>query len=53
VYDDKAAREIKGTDWGALNNMINELTGPNGYIAQFGDRITFNRFSGIPERKVR
>ena len=53
VYDDKAAREIKGTDWGTLNNMINELTGPNGYIAQFGDRITFNRFSGIPERKVR
>ena len=53
VYDDKAAREIKGTDWGNLNNMINELTGPAGYIAQFGDRITFNRFSGIPERKVR
>jgi len=53
VYDDKAAREIKGTDWGNLNNMLNELTGPNGYIAQFGDRITFNRFSGIPERKVR
>ena len=53
VYDDKAAREIKGTDWGVINNMLGELTGPNGYIAQFGDRITFNRFSGIPERKVR
>ena len=53
VYDDKAAREVKGTDWGNQNNMLGELTGPAGYIAQFGDKITFNRFSGIPERKVR
>lgn len=53
VYDDKAAREIKGTDWGVINNMLGELTGPNGYISQFGDKINFNRFSGIPERKVR
>jgi prepilin-type N-terminal cleavage/methylation domain-containing protein len=53
VYDDKAAREVKGTDWGNDNNMLGELTGPAGYIAQFGDKITFNRFSGIPERKTR
>ncbi|MFZ9880847.1 MAG: pilus assembly FimT family protein [Phycisphaerales bacterium] len=53
VYDDKAAREIKGQNWANTTNLVNELTGPNGYIAQFGDRITFNRFSGIPERKVR
>lgn len=53
VYDDKAAREIKGTDWSVVNNMLGELTGPSGYISQFGDKITFNRFSGIPERKVR
>ena len=53
VYDDRAAREIKGTNWATTTNLVNELTGPNGYIAQFGDRITFNRFSGIPERKVR
>jgi len=53
VYDDKAAREVKGTDWGNQNNMLGELTGPAGYISQFGDKITFNRFSGIPERKVR
>lgn len=53
VYDDKAARELKGTDWGNDNNMLGELTGPRGYIAQFGDKITFNRFSGIPERKTR
>ena len=53
VYDDKAARELKGTDWGNDNNMLGELTGPSGYIAQFGDKITFNRFSGIPERKTR
>jgi prepilin-type N-terminal cleavage/methylation domain-containing protein len=53
VYDDKAAREVKGLPWSNDTNVINELTGPAGYIAQFGDRITFNRFSGIPERKVR
>ena len=53
VYDDKAAREIKGLSWNNDNNVISELTGPSGYIAQFGDRISFNRFSGIPERKVR
>ena len=53
VYDDKAAREIKGTDWSVLANLMNDLTGPNGYIAQFGDRISFNRFSGLPERKAR
>jgi len=53
VYDDKAARELKGTDWGNDNNMLGELTGPSGYISQFGDKITFNRFSGIPERKTR
>ena len=53
VYDDKAAREVKGLNWNTLANMMTELTGPNGYIAQFGDRITFNRFSGLPERKVR
>jgi hypothetical protein len=53
VYDDKAARELKGTNWGVDANVLGELTGPSGYIAQFGDRITFNRFSGLPERKVR
>ena len=53
VYDDKAARELKGTDWSNTANFVNDLAGPQGYIAQFGDRINFNRFSGIPERKVR
>jgi len=53
VYDDKAARALKSTNWGNDANMLTELTGPSGFIAQFGDRITFNRFSGIPERKVR
>jgi hypothetical protein len=53
VYDDKAAREIKGLNWSNDANILSELTGPTGYIAQFGDRITFNRFSGIPERRVR
>jgi prepilin-type N-terminal cleavage/methylation domain-containing protein len=53
IYDDKVAREIKRLDWSVDANMLTELTGPAGFIAQFGDRITFNRFSGIPERKVR
>lgn len=52
VYDDRAAREVQRVPWTTDANMLNDLTGPNGYILQFGDRITFNRFSGIPERKV-
>ncbi len=53
VYDDAAARILKGTDWAVSQSMFNELTGPNGYIAQYGDRISFNRFTGLPERRVR
>lgn len=53
IYDDKTARELRGQNWGNINLMVGELTGPNGYISQFGDKITFNRFSGLPERKVR
>ncbi|MDI9403766.1 MAG: prepilin-type N-terminal cleavage/methylation domain-containing protein [Limnohabitans sp.] len=53
VYDDKAARELSGGGWNNSTTMFNDLTGPNGYIAQYGDRISFNRFSGLPERKVR
>lgn len=53
VYDDRAAREVKGLNWSNSDNLIAELTGPAGYIAQYGDRISFNRFSGLPERKAR
>ena len=53
IYDDKAAREVKSLNWANDAQLIQELTGPSGYIQQFGDRVTFNRFSGIPERKVR
>lgn len=53
VYDDRAARELKSLDWSNTDNLISELTGPTGYIAQYGDRISFNRFSGLPERKAR
>ena len=52
IYDDKAAREVVGpllTDC----DFIEKLVGPQGYIAQFGERIAFNRFSGLPERKGR
>ena len=52
VYDDKAAREIRRNNWSTDAGLIDDLTGPNGYIFQFGDPINFNRFSGIPERKV-
>jgi prepilin-type N-terminal cleavage/methylation domain-containing protein len=53
VYDDRAAREQRATAWATEQQIVDELIGPNGYIAQFGDRITFNRFSGLPERKTR
>ena len=53
VYDDKAARELRSLDWSNEANLIAELTGPAGYATQYGDRINFNRFSGLPERKAR
>jgi prepilin-type N-terminal cleavage/methylation domain-containing protein len=52
VYDDKAAREAAGTLAGNCD-FIEKIVGPQGYIAQFGERISFNRFSGLPERKGR
>ena len=53
VYDDRAARDAKASNWSNITSLVSELTGPSGYISQFGDKITFNRFSGLPERKVR
>ena len=47
VYDDDAARELKVAAWTNANGYYNELTGPSGYITQFGERIHFNRYSGV------
>ena len=45
VYDDDAAREMFGDeDW---SESLEELTGNVGYIAQFADRIHFNRYTGV------
>jgi hypothetical protein len=52
VYDDRAAREAAGTLEDECD-FIAKIVGPGGYIAQFGERISFNRFSGLPERKGR
>jgi prepilin-type N-terminal cleavage/methylation domain-containing protein len=52
IYDDKAAREAAGT-LATDCDFIQKIVGPQGYIAQFGERIAFNRFSGLPERKGR
>ncbi len=56
VYDDRAARERKSVVWDDSGNyagILNELTGPGGYISVFSDRIQFNRYSGVPEVRGR
>ncbi len=54
VYDDAAAREMFGADdWDDFETYLGELTNndsanpPLGYIAQFADRIHFNRYTGV------
>ena len=47
VYNDKAARERRATDWTDQANYVAELTGPTGFITQFADRIHFNRYTGV------
>ncbi|MFO0829717.1 MAG: prepilin-type N-terminal cleavage/methylation domain-containing protein [Phycisphaerales bacterium] len=49
VFDDRAARERKTLDWSNSTNMLQELTGPEGYITTNSDRIHFNRYTGITE----
>ncbi len=56
VFDDRAARERKSVVWDDSSNysgILNELTGPGGYISVFSDRIQFNRYSGVPEVRGR
>jgi prepilin-type N-terminal cleavage/methylation domain-containing protein len=50
IYDDDAARERKTLDWASVPNMITELVGPEGFIALFGERITFNPNTGVVQR---
>ncbi len=47
VYNDKAARERRATDWTDQADYVTELTGPSGFITQFADRIHFNRYTGV------
>ncbi len=47
VYDNDQAREMRSTDWSEYGNYKLELTGPNGYISNFADRIHFNRYTGV------
>lgn len=49
VYDDEAARELKDPvrDWGDEQGYVNDLTGPDGYITRLGNRIYFNRYTGV------
>jgi prepilin-type N-terminal cleavage/methylation domain-containing protein len=49
VFDDRAAREQKTLDWSNGSNMVVELVGPSGYIATSGQRIHFNRYTGVAE----
>jgi prepilin-type N-terminal cleavage/methylation domain-containing protein len=47
VYDDDEARDLRTTDWTNFNDYVAELTGPNGHISRFADRIHFNRYTGV------
>lgn len=47
VFDDRLARERRTLDWSSDGNMLQELVGPNGWIATYSDRIHFNRYTGV------
>ena len=49
VYDDRTAREQKALDWSNDGNMAVELCGPSGFITTNGQRIHFNRYTGVAE----
>jgi len=50
VYDDDEARELKTLPWTNRTNYEAELAGPGGYISQYGERIDFNKYTGVPLR---
>ena len=47
VYDFDEALERKTLDWSDRDNLEEELVGPPGYITELGNRIHFNRYSGV------
>jgi prepilin-type N-terminal cleavage/methylation domain-containing protein len=49
VYDDRAARDVKATDWADPSNLYLELVGPGGFISTNAQQINFNRYTGIAE----
>jgi prepilin-type N-terminal cleavage/methylation domain-containing protein len=50
VYDFDEALERKTLDWSDRDNREEELIGPPGYITELGNRIHFNRYSGVVMR---
>ncbi|MHC4304474.1 MAG: prepilin-type N-terminal cleavage/methylation domain-containing protein [Planctomycetota bacterium] len=50
VYDFDEALERKTLDWSDRDNLELELVGPPGYITELGNRIHFNRYSGVVMR---
>lgn len=50
IYDFDDVRDRKALDWSEPGNAEIELVGPEGYITSFGNRIHFNRYSGIVMR---
>jgi prepilin-type N-terminal cleavage/methylation domain-containing protein len=50
VYDFEEALDRKTLDWGDRDNLEEELVGPPGYITELGNRIHFNRYSGVVMR---
>jgi prepilin-type N-terminal cleavage/methylation domain-containing protein len=47
VYDFEEALEHKSLDWSDRDNREQEFVGPGGYITELGNRIHFNRYSGV------
>ena len=47
VYDWDHAVKQKTLDWSDRQALESELIGPNGYITERGNRIHFNRYSGV------
>jgi prepilin-type N-terminal cleavage/methylation domain-containing protein len=50
IYDFEEALELKTLDWSDRENRELELIGPDGYITELGNRIHFNRYSGVVMR---
>jgi prepilin-type N-terminal cleavage/methylation domain-containing protein len=47
VYDFEDALEYKKGDWSVGDDIEQDLVGPSGYITELGNRIHFNRYSGV------